>query len=82
MIELLLSCGFDILIYVCLQITLCLRNANTGDGEQRRATGSRAERSEACTQRKESGGGAPAVPMREDKAACPRGTVLTGGDRH
>jgi hypothetical protein len=59
------------------------------DGERWRwpATTSRgerpgAERSEACTQRKESGGGALTVPTHEDKAACPRGMVLTGGDQH
>jgi hypothetical protein len=52
------------------------------DGEQRWATGSRVERSETCVRRKESGGGAPAMPMREDKAARPRGTALTGSDRH
>jgi hypothetical protein len=41
----------------------------------------RAERSEACARRKESGGGASIVPTR-DKAARPSGTTLTSGDWH
>jgi hypothetical protein len=37
------------------------------DDDQRQATGSRAERSEACARKKESGGGARAVPTRKER---------------
>jgi hypothetical protein len=52
------------------------------DSEQRWVTGSKVEQGEACVRRKESGGGAPVVPTHEDKAARPRETTLTDGDRH